>query len=311
MRQNPLDIRSSALVEASGAVSQVLAPPGAEFLYRPVIHSSFSGGRTSAYMTKMLKDKYGATHDIVVSFSNTTREDPRTLDFVHACDQHFGFNTVWLEAVIHPRLGDGTTHRIVDYETACRDGSIFEEAIKKYGIPNLVFQLCNRELKLNPMKSYRRSIGAGDAPVAVGIRADEPRRVNAKAEEMNIIYPLVNEFPVDKQDVLDWWEDQAFNLEIEEFEGNCKGCFKKSWGKHFQQIDKDPTVYDWHRRMERDYKSVGPQIGDRFFFRGHRTVDQLFELHAENKSSPKRKVIDIYADGGCSESCEPFQMELA
>jgi hypothetical protein len=278
---------------------------------KQVINVSFSGGRTSGFMTKKLVDTYRATHDVIVTFCNTSLEDPRTLDFVHNCDVHFGFNTVWLEAVVHPELGQGTTHRIVTYETAARDGSVFEAVIKKYGIPNLVFQPCNREMKLNVMKSYRRSVGAADAPVAIGIRADEPRRVNAKAAGMQIIYPLVTEWPVDKRDVLDWWEDQAFDLGIEEFEGNCKGCFKKSYGKHFQQIDKDPSVYDWHRRMERDYKSTGPQAGDRLFFRGKLTVDGLFALRAEHHTAPARRVIDIYADGGCSESCEPFDTELA
>ena len=278
---------------------------------KPLLNASFSGGRTSAFMVKKLLDEWRDRYEIIVTFANTSMEDPRTLDFVHACDVHFGFKTVWLEAVVHPGEKRACTHRVVTYETAARDGSVFEAVIAKYGIPNVSFQPCNREMKLNTMKSYRASIGAGPGtPTAIGIRADEQRRINAKAADMNIIYPLVDVWPVDKQDVLDWWAEQPFDLGIEEFEGNCKGCFKKSFGKHFQQIDKDPTAYEWHRRMEKLYRSVGPQEGDRFFFRGHRSVDDLFALREASRTNIARLVTDPYADGGCSESCEIFQMEL-
>jgi hypothetical protein len=271
----------------------------------PLYNVSFSGGRTSGYMTKLLLDRYRDRYDFIVTFANTGMEHPKTLEFVHNCDTHFGFNTAWLEAVVHHGERRSSTHRVVTYETACRDGSVFEEVIKKYGIPNLVFQPCNREMKLRTMQSYRRSVGADhpDVPTAIGIRADEARRINAKAAEMKITYPLVDEWPTDKQDVLDWWADQAFDLGIEEYQGNCVGCFKKSYSKHFKQIDEDPSAYDWHRRMERLYSHVGPQEGVRRFFRGDLDTDGLFALRAQSQQ-PGRKVIDIYANGGCTESCE-------
>jgi hypothetical protein len=110
--------------------------------------------------------------------------------------------------------------------------------------------------------------------------------------------------PTDKQDVLDWWEEQPFDLGIEEFEGNCIGCFKKSFAKHFKQIDKGPAAYDWHREMERKYRFVGPREGERKFFRGNRNVVQLFELREENRGVPTRQSVDVYENGGCTESCE-------
>lgn len=278
---------------------------------RPIIVASFSGGRTSGYMTKLLLDKYRDTHQVIVTFANTGREDPRTLDFVHNCDVHFGFNTVWLEAVVHHGEKKACTHRVVDYASADRDGRVFEQVIQKYGIPNVAFPYCTRELKLNPMKSYLRSLGLDplQVPTAVGIRMDERRRVSKSEGMAHVMYPLIDEWPSDKQDVLDWWEDQPFDLGIEEFEGNCKGCFKKSYAKHFQQIDKDPSAYDWHREMEAKYKSFGPQVGDRVFFRGGRSTEQLFTMREEQRGVPIRQVVDIYADGGCSESCEVLLAE--
>ena len=35
-----------------------------------------------------------------LSFANTGQEHEKTLDFIHNCDTHFNFNTVWIEAVI-------------------------------------------------------------------------------------------------------------------------------------------------------------------------------------------------------------------
>lgn len=272
---------------------------------------SFSGGRTSAYMTKKLIDNFSDKYEFIVTFANTSMEDPRTLDFVHACDTHFGFNTVWLESVTHMGERKSSTHKVVTYATAARNGEVYESFIKKYGIPNKAFPQCTRELKVRPMQSYLRSIGLDHrrVPTAIGIRADEKRRVSSDAGVDNIVYPLIDIWPTDKQDVLDWWEDQAFDLGIEEFEGNCLGCFKKSLKKHFMQIEKNPAPYDFYRRMEDQYRTVGPQTGERVFFRGNMDTRQLFAEYEEHKNRPQR-VIPITSeaeDGGCSESCEVYE----
>ena len=201
-----------------------------------------------------------------------------------------------------------STHKIVTFETASRKGEPFEAYIRKYGIPNTAFPQCTRELKLYPMQSYLRSLGIyhKTIPTAIGIRSDEKRRVSAKADVENIIYPLVDVWPTDKQDVLDWWEDRQFDLGIDEFEGNCQGCFKKSLNKQFMQIERDPSVYDFHRRMETFYRTVGPQDGERVFFRNNMSTDMLFEAYRQN-GGDIRRMSDPYSNGGCSESCEVYE----
>ena len=278
---------------------------------KPKLNISFSGGRTSAYMTKKIIDNWSDKYDFITVFANTGLEHPKTLEFVHNCDMHFGFNTIWVEGVVHYDKKKSSTHKIVSYETASRNGEPFEAYIKKYGIPNKAFPQCTRELKLYPMQSYLKSIGYHHRtiPTAIGIRNDEKRRIAKSAEVDNIIYPLITEWPSDKQDVLDWWEDQIFDLGIDEFEGNCLGCYKKSDRKQFLQIERDPSVFDFHRRMEQTYRLHGPQDGERVFFRGNRDTDALFADYEEHKNDPKRKVIDIYEDGGCSESCEVYATE--
>jgi hypothetical protein len=229
---------------------------------------SFSGGRTSAYMTKLILDNWSDRYEFIVLFANTGLEHPKTLEFVNLCDMVFGFNTVWIESVVHHGKRKAATHKVVDFKTASRKGEPFEEFIKKYGIPNKAFPSCTRDLKVNPMKSYLASLGINEReiPTAIGIRADEKRRVNPElAKTHTLVYPLIDVWPTDKQDVLDWWSDQPFDLDIDEFEGNCQGCYKKSLKKHFLQIDRDPSVYDFHRRMEEQYSLVGPQDGKRVF----------------------------------------------
>ena len=55
---------------------------------------SFSGGRTSAYMTKLLLDNFSDKYNFIVTFANTGMEHEKTLEFIHNCDLNFNFNTV-------------------------------------------------------------------------------------------------------------------------------------------------------------------------------------------------------------------------
>lgn len=302
---------------------------------------SFSGGRTSAYMTKMLLDHFSDQYDFIVTFANTGLEHEKTLEFVNNCDKYFGFNTVWLEAVVDPEKGKGTTHKIVNFETASRNGEPFHDVIKKYGIPNPSYLHCTRELKLQVMHSYLRSIGINhkDILTAIGIREDETRRVNKKADEVKITYPLIDLFPSDKQDVLNWWSFQKFDLGIEEWDGNCKACYKKSFKKIFKQLDSDQTVLDFHLEMEAKYPRVGnskeyiktPYLDDngeqiydendqplvkykrrpdRVFFRGNVSAKQLREMWIDHKKNPDYEDLQLWIfDGGCSESCEVYTAE--
>jgi hypothetical protein len=277
---------------------------------REKYHISFSGGRTSAYMTKLLIDNWSDRYDFIVTFANTGLEHPKTLEFINNCDKVFGFNTVWLESVVQHDKRSAPTHKIVTFETASRKGEPFEEVIKKYGIPNAAFPGCTRDLKLAPIKSYLKSLGIDERSIrtAIGIRTDETRRVNPRVAKIRTLeYPLIVVWPSDKQDVLDWWEDQPFDLGIDEFEGNCLGCWKKSLRKHFMQIERDPSVYDFHKRMEAEHEFTGPQQGHRHFFRNDMTTIQLFKAYEEQGGQPRRMIEQPHENNGCSESCELFE----
>src|SRR5882672_246036 len=156
---------------------------------------SFSGGRTSAFMAKRLKDFYAHIFEMIFVIANTGQEHEKSLIFADRCDREWGLGLVWVEAVVHHGEKIGCTHRIVTFETASRNGEPFEQVIKKYGIPNKAYPHCMRELKLNPMHSYMESIGWRDASTAIGIRADERRRISKDADKYGIAYPMINLFP--------------------------------------------------------------------------------------------------------------------
>jgi hypothetical protein len=270
---------------------------------KPKLLVSFSGGRTSAYMSKLLKTCYADKYELLFVFANTGQEHENTLRFVDQCDKAFGLNLVWVEADVVHGQRKATGFKIVTFETASRAGEPFEQVIRKYGISNRNFPHCTRELKLRPIYAYVDSIGwkRSEYECAVGIRADEPKRIKKE------VYPLVHWHPVDKQDVNDWWNEQPFNLELVERLGNCTWCWKKSDRKHFANIDECPEIYDFPRRMEAMYPHAGPsQTGEaKVFFRLGRSADQLF---AARLSAEGFRVLqeDADADGGCSESCEAF-----
>lgn len=263
---------------------------------------SVSGGRTSMMMARFIQLTLGVMGvELIFVFVNTGEEHEKTLEFVDRCDREWALGVVWVEAVVHPGR-KGCTHRIVSFETASRHGEPFEAMIEKYGIPNKSYPHCNRELKLNPMKSYINSIGWAGAPAAVGIREDEPKRIRSDASKANIVYPFAHWWPQDKQDVLAWWEEQPFDLEIQEREGNCKWCWKKSLRKHAANIGSNPEWYEFPRRMEQLHGRTNRQ-NSQVFFRGALSTDDLFKAvaDADPRGLPREE-----ESGGCTESCEAF-----
>ena len=284
---------------------------------------SFSGGETSALMTHLLltkwRDKY---EDVKVAFANTGQENEETLEFVRNCDSAFGFNTAWLEAV--PQQGKiGTKHRIVNFDTASRNGEPFEATIDKYGIPNQKFPQCTRELKLRPIQSYLRDLGwlPKSYDTAIGIRADEATRRSGSAVQVGIIYPLLDWLPTTKPQVNSFWDTQPFRLNLAGYQGNCKTCWKKSFRKLMTIMDENPTHFDFFERMERDKGLIGPEFSKsyvngyhRVFFRGSISVTDLRQMHANTDWTRAENDAVVYADkaialdvdptDGCVESCE-------
>jgi 3'-phosphoadenosine 5'-phosphosulfate sulfotransferase (PAPS reductase)/FAD synthetase len=267
----------------------------------------FSGGRTSAFMCRWLLDNKSQDYNFLFTFANTGLEHEDTLRFADAVDKNFGLGLVWLEAVVHSGRR-ASTYRIVNYETASRQGEPFEEVVAKYGLPNHSFKHCTRELKANPMKFYARSIWGDDFDIAIGIRADEKRRVSPNATTHHIVYPLVDMIPTTKADVLDYFEQFDWDLKIPEHYGNCKTCFKKSDKKLNMVYRNTPKEYDFFIHLDDLYSTVGPNTvpGPRKMFRGYRSTRELLSQFAFLNCDTSRMINDEDS-GMCSESCEVFE----
>lgn len=50
---------------------------------------SFSGGRTSAYMLSQVMDSNTDLDDLIITFANTGKEHPATLEFVRECAERW------------------------------------------------------------------------------------------------------------------------------------------------------------------------------------------------------------------------------
>jgi hypothetical protein len=303
---------------------------------RPKIAVSFSGGRTSAVMTKLILDKYKEDYNIVVVFANTGCEHEETLKFVKNCDDWWSFGTVWLEAVVSHKKGLGIRHKIVNFESAARNGEPFESIIKKYGIPNQSRPNCTRDLKKGVCDSYFKSIGflrgkKLNFKTAIGIRADEIDRVSDNAKENGYIYPLV-EAGITKEMVINYMSKFHFDLKTPPNLGNCVWCWKKSFRVLGSISLENPEAFDFPKRMEKKYGYKAP-LTDVFcgredglitFFRNNCSVDDIFEKAKDPKfktaadyknQSPKHFTfdfdetlfdVDLDKMSSCSESCEAF-----
>lgn len=237
----------------------------------------------------LLKHK-SREYDMVFVFANTGEENEETLEFVDKCDKEFGLNVVWVEAVVHHGERKGTTHKIVDFETASRNGEPFEDVIKKYGIPNQAFPHCNREMKLRPIHSYiKNSLGWKDYYTAIGIRYDEIDRMVSDRSTYNIIYPLIEDVRMTKVKINFWWSNFKFRLNLKGYQGNCKTCWKKSKKNLCKIAQENPEHFDFFRDMERKYSLETPLERDEVldesgnkkpmtFFRGGLSVNDIFNL---------------------------------
>jgi len=221
---------------------------------------TFSGGRTSAYMLyKVLEANDGLPEDAVVCFANTGKEDEATLQFIHDCETHWNVPIVWLEYT-----SEEPKFKIVNFETASRNGEPFEECIRYYKkLPNAAQRWCTGVLKIRTIHKYLRSLGwkhsEDNNDDFVGIRADEPRRA-AKMQKHKIPLFVAG---VTKETIAEFWSKQSFclNLQIHKGEsllGNCDLCFLKSIDKKINIAREHPEKIVWWAKMENLIKELTP-----------------------------------------------------
>lgn len=308
---------------------------------------TFSGGETSAFMGQWLNKKMQDKYEMLFVFANTGVESDETLEFVHKCEKEFGLDIKWIEANVYHNKRKSTGFKIVDYKTATRNtdwkhriDTPFEEVVKKYGIPNHSRLHCTRELKMNPIKNYAKSVwGKENYYLALGIRIDEIDRINPKKNELRLIYPLIQKDmqPMTKKHINFWWNQQSFRLNLKGYQGNCGACYKKSNNKLMQMVKDDINYFEFLDYLENKYgnpngripKKVYYEYKDEFgetitgyemekvpteeyknvFFRNFVSVKEMIEMAKNFNGDVKDDSVDISFQESLfeeTESCEVF-----
>ena len=227
---------------------------------------SFSGGRTSAYMLIQILEAHHGTlpREHKVIFCNTGKEMPETLDFVYRCERELSVPIVWLECYARAG-GEGENKyvyetKVVDYESASRNGEPFESLLRsRQYLPNVVARFCTKELKVMRVRDYMNRFFENNEYLSVlGIRYDEPRRA-AKLDGISThsgegYLPLYHA-KVTARDVGDFWSGMPWDLELPNNNGvtdwgNCDLCFLKGTNKRLSLIRARPDLADWWIRME-------------------------------------------------------------
>lgn len=217
------------------------------------VQIAFSGGRTSAYMLRQILDANGGLPDRVqVTFQNTGREMPETLDFVAQVGDRWGVPIAWLE--YRPTA---PFFEIVGHNSASRAGEPFDALIDRKGyLPNQQTRFCTIELKIRTAKRYLVSLGWKRWTNATGIRADEPHRLNKpKPKDRWTTWNPLAEAGIGRHQVAEFWRAQPFDLRLPNvggncWLGNCDGCFLKSEA-HVAAFTRDfPERAAWWERAE-------------------------------------------------------------
>jgi len=290
---------------------------------------SISGGESSGHLIQWMEENKHPEDEVLYGFANTSKEREETLVFTDRLARHYNIEIVWIEAVMSYKYRGETTYRFTDFENACRNGEVFEEMIKDYGIPNQAYPHCTRELKTVPLQKLAHDILGEDFYTVIGIRVDEIDRVNKDWKELKYLYPHVIN-GVTKPEINSFWNAMPFRLELKGYEGNCGKCWKKTLNK-LLTIEYEETITgivdDWWSNMEDKYgyyvpdhrkEKRKPLEGKLTFYRNNLSAKDLRTLAKQpfKKSKDDSKEYSFQSSlfgvdfnvstGLCSESCEPF-----
>lgn len=272
---------------------------------------SFSGGRTSAYLCHLAKQHIDNPCFI---FMDTGAEHPKTYEFIRSMVRNWSIPLVCLRVDINPELGQANSYTEISIDQIGPDLKPWESMLSKYGTPyNPGGAFCTDRMKLVPYTKYcNEHFGKGNYITWLGIRADEPRRLNY--DKANFKY-LADISDFDKQDVLDWWKSQDFNLEIEEHLGNCVFCIKKGANKIALAINDEPALAQRFQNLITSDKVRDVEIrksASEIMYRNHLSFQSITDAY---KNTTREEILSTIRgnksldSGNCSESCEVFSPE--
>ena len=272
---------------------------------------SFSGGRTSAYLVNLMEQKRKAQGlDVAYVYMDTGAEHPKTYDFIRNVVKHFGIELICLRVEINPELGKANSYRVVSLNDIGPDLQPWRDMMSKYGTPYFGGAFCTDRMKLVPFTKYCQE-RFGEWDTWLGIRADEPRRLKPKK---GIRY-LAEISDFEKQDVVSWWGEQSFDLDLDEWSGNCVFCFKKSDLKIAAAQRDNPAEYiEFLSALNGDSVRTGEKTGSiSSMYRKKRSLERvvgMFDGSTGEEIKARIRGAKMTDSGSCSESCEVFNCQI-
>ena len=191
---------------------------------------NFSGGKTSALMTILLKP----TEDDIVLFTDTQREHPLTYKFIDDFEKNEGIKITRISY----------------------DGGFDAYVRKVKFLPNQAMRICTTELKIETAKRYLRSLGIQKFESYIGFRADEERRVKGYTQFHKKVIPKfpLYDMGITKADVQQYWLNKSYTLDVPPILGNCDLCFLKGKNAIITILQHYPELAD---KWIADEKAVG------------------------------------------------------
>jgi hypothetical protein len=277
---------------------------------------SFSGGRTSAYLVWLIESMRKAgewAEPVEYIFMDTGAEHPKTYEFIRKVNSEFELNLVCLRTRFNPELGEANSYDIVNIDSIGPDYKPWIDMLRKYGTPyNPGGAFCTDRMKLVPFTKYCNDrFGRKNYTTWLGIRTDEPKRL--KPKDGYRFLAEISEF--EKIDILDWWDNQQFNLEIPEHLGNCVFCIKKGINKVALAAKDEPLLADAFKSV---IESSEVRIVDQRkspsleMYRGRQSLGQIIQTFKDIDAEEIRvnlRGAKRFDSGSCSESCEIFSSE--
>lgn len=275
--------------------------------------------------------------DVIVTFANTGKERPETLRFVHDCATHWNIPIVWLEWRATPAQADKRRSlaewiakhdperrmvaeagfECVGFNSASRNGEPFAALIAmKQRLPNWQERWCTEFLKVRTITAYLASLGwhEGSYSEVIGLGKDEGwrllrahenanfRRDRKTKEQVPRVPPRLIKHPlatakVTKADVMAFWQEQPFDLQLQPHEGNCDLCFMKGRKIRKRIIRDTPGTAPWwdHQETSRN----------QFFDRRDRVRDLINEVRYSPDlfDAPGLDELDEEHDAECGLLC--------
>lgn len=291
---------------------------------------SFSGGRTSAclaYLIEQMRKSGEWVAPVEYIFMDTGAEHPKTYDFIRRVVSEFGINLTCLQGDFNQPVGEGHTYKIVSIDDIKHDpiNGPYGEMMRKYGVPTLASAWCTSRMKEETFSKYcNDKYGKGNYVTWLGIRADEPKRLRIGKKPLLRYMAEITDF--EKQDVLKFWSEMHFDLEIQEHLGNCVFCFKKSHGKiALAARDEPELLQEWKASIEQGSDRLNQPIvkdgglaGDYVqhvdkgvMYRNRKTVDDVIAMFSMFPTNDLQEHVyrNIKDSGTCSESCEAFSCQ--